>query len=74
LKADPTEKQNLASAQPDIVQKIEAIMASEHTPSPHYDAPEQSQKGNKKPGGKKKVKSVSEMLNEENSTPESGKK
>ena len=74
LKADPTEKQNLASAQPDIVQKIEAIMASEHTPSPHYDAPEQSQKGNKKPGGKKKVKSVSEMLNEENPTPESGKK
>jgi len=49
-------------------------MASEHTPSPHYDAPEQSQKDKKKAGGKKKVKSVSDMLNEENSTTESGKK
>jgi arylsulfatase A-like enzyme len=74
LKADPTEKQNLAVAHPDIVQKIEGIMASEHTPSPHYDAPEQSQKDNKKAGGKRKVKSVSDMLNEEDSTPEGGKK
>jgi hypothetical protein len=49
-------------------------MASEHTPSPHYDAPEQSQKDKKKAGGKRKVKSVSDMLNEEDSTPEGGKK
>ena len=74
LKADPAEMENLATAHPDIVQKIESIMASEHIPSPDYDAPEQSQKGNKKPGGKKKVKSVSGMLNEEDSTPEGGKK
>ncbi|NBS84283.1 MAG: hypothetical protein EBS59_06280 [Verrucomicrobia bacterium] len=74
LKADPAEMQNLATAHPDIVQKIEAIMTSEHTPSPHYDAPEQSQKDKKKAGGKKKVKSVSGMLNEEDSTPEGGKK
>ena len=72
LKADPTEQHNLAAAHPDIVQKIEAIMAAEHTPSPHYDAPEQSQKGNKKNPGKKKIKSQSlpEMLNEENTTSE----
>jgi hypothetical protein len=68
------EKQNLAVAHPDIVQKIEGIMASEHTPSPHYDAPEQSQKDKKKAGGKRKVKSVSDMLNEEDSAPEGGKK
>ena len=74
LKADPAEMENLATAHPDIVQKIEAIMTSEHTPSPHYDAPEQSQKDKKKAGGKKKVKSVSGMLNEEDSTPEGGKK
>lgn len=41
LKADPAEKQNIAAAHPDIVQKLEAIMSKEHTPSPNYDAPEQ---------------------------------
>ena len=45
LKADPAEQHNLAAAHPDIVQKIESIMAAEHTPSPYYDAPEQSKKG-----------------------------
>ena len=74
LKADPTEQHNLAADHPDIVQKIEAIMAAEHTPSLHYDAPEQSQKDTKKPGKKKKVKSLPEMLNEENANPEPGKK
>ena len=74
LKTDPTEKQNLAAAHPDIVQKIEAIMASEHTPSPHYDALEQPQKDSKKPKKSKKVASLPEMLNEENSSPEAGKK
>jgi hypothetical protein len=48
-------------------------MVAEHTTSPHYDAPEQSEKGTKKPGQKKKVKSVPEMLNEENAKPELGK-
>jgi arylsulfatase A-like enzyme len=74
LKADPVEKNNLAAAHPDIVQKIEAIMASEHTPSPHYDAPEQPQKDSKKPKKKKKVASLPEMLNEENSSLEADKK
>ena len=74
LKADPAEKQNLASAHPDIVQKIEAIMASEHTPSPHYDAPEQPVKESKKGKKKKNEVSLSEMINEENSSPEAGKK
>ena len=74
LKADPAEKQNLAAARPDIVQKIEAIMASEHTPSPHYDAPEQPQKDSKKPKKKKKVASLPEMLNEEDSSLEDDKK
>jgi arylsulfatase A-like enzyme len=75
LKSDPAEKQNLAVAHPDIVQKIEAIMASEHTPSPHYDALEQPQKDSKKQKKKKKnVSSLPEMLNEENSSLEADKK
>lgn len=49
LKADPTEQQNIAAAHPDIVKQIEAIMAKEHTPSPNYDAPEQGNKGTKRP-------------------------
>jgi arylsulfatase A-like enzyme len=69
LKADPSEKQNLAAAHPDIVQKIEGIMTAEHTPSPHYDAPEQSQKETKKPDKKKKGTALPELLNEENSNP-----
>jgi arylsulfatase A-like enzyme len=73
LKSDPVEKHDLAAAHPDIVKKIEGIMTEQHTPSPHYDAPEQSEKGTKKPGQKKKVKSVPEMLNEENAKPEPGK-
>ena len=72
LKSDPAEKHDLAAAHADIVKKIEDIMVAQHTPSPHYDAPEQSEKGTKKPGQKKKVKSVPEMLNEENAKPEPG--
>lgn len=74
LKSDPAEKNNLSAAHPDIVKRIEAIMAEQHTPSPHYDAPEQSEKGTKKPGQKKKVKSVPEMLNEKSAKPELGSK
>jgi hypothetical protein len=66
--------QNLAAAHPDIVQKIEAIMASEHTPSPHYDALEQPQKDSKKPKKKKNVASLPEILNEENSSLKADKK
>ena len=42
LKADPAEKHDISAAHPDIVSRIEAVMTAEHTPSPHYDAPEQS--------------------------------
>jgi arylsulfatase A-like enzyme len=74
LKTDPAEQHDLAAAHPDLVKKIEAIMAAEHTPSPHYDAPEQSQKDTKKPGKKKKAASLPESLNEENANPEPEKK
>ena len=50
LKADPAEQQNNAAVYPDIVHKIEVVMSKEHTPSPHYDAPEQG-----KPRGKLKA-------------------
>ena len=69
LKADPAEKQDIAAAHPDIVKKIEAIMLAEHTPSPHYDAPEQSEKGKKKIEKKGKKSSLPELLNEENPKP-----
>ena len=69
LEADPTEQHDLAAAHPDIVKKIEAIMVAQHTPSPHYDAPEQSERDTKKLGKKKKVKSLPEWLNEENANP-----
>jgi arylsulfatase A-like enzyme len=62
LKSDPIEKQNIAAAHPEIVRKIEAIMAAEHVPSPHYDAPEQGKATVSK--GKKKA-SLPELLNEE---------
>jgi len=64
LYADPVEKQNIAAAHPDIVRKIEAIMKAEHTPSPHYDAPEQGAPRGAK--GKKKQASLPALLNEEN--------
>jgi hypothetical protein len=71
LKADPAETTNLAAAHPDIVSQIETIMAAQHTPSPYFDAPEQSQKDAQKTSKKKKkVTSVPEMLNEENANPE----
>ena len=69
LKADPTEQHNLAAAHPDVVRKIEGIMAAEHTPSPHYDAPEQSEKGTKATEKKPKAASLPELLNEENVKP-----
>lgn len=40
LKADPAETKDVAATHPDVVRRIEAIMTAEHTPSPHYDAPE----------------------------------
>lgn len=52
LANDPAEKNNVAAAHAEQVKAIEAIMAREHVPSPHYDAPEQP--GAKKGGGGKK--------------------
>jgi arylsulfatase A-like enzyme len=53
LGRDREEATNIAAQEPAIVQAIEAVMAREHVPSPHYDAPEQS--GARKAGGKKKA-------------------
>ena len=53
LHTDPAEKNNLAAQNPAQVKAVEAIMAREHVPSPHYDAPEQP--GAKKGGGRKKA-------------------
>ncbi len=46
LKTDPSERNNVAADHAEVVKKIEAIMAAEHTPSPNYDAPLQ---GNRTP-------------------------
>ena len=40
LTADPTEKNNVAAAHPDVVRHIEDIMAREHVHSPNWDAVE----------------------------------
>ena len=50
LSADPGERNNVAAQHPAEVKAIEAIMAREHVPSPHYDAPEQpiARKGGRK--------------------------
>lgn len=53
LAADPAETRNVAAKHPAEVRQIEAIMAREHVPSPHFDAPEQP--GARKGGGKKKA-------------------
>jgi arylsulfatase A len=39
LRADPTESKNLAEARPEVVSDLLAIMAREHTPSPHFPLP-----------------------------------
>jgi hypothetical protein len=53
LESDPAETVDVAADHPAEVRAIEAIMAREHTPSPHYDTPELpvARKG----GGKKKA-------------------
>lgn len=53
LARDRAETTNVAAQHPAEVRAIEAIMAREHVPSPHYDAPEQP--AARKGGGKKKV-------------------
>jgi arylsulfatase A-like enzyme len=54
LATDRAETKNVAAEFPAEVRAIEVVMAREHVPSPHYDAPEQP--GTKKGGGKKKTK------------------
>ena len=53
LSADLAEAKNVAGVHADQVNAIAAIMAREHVPSPHYDAPEQASAGTKK--GKNKA-------------------
>ena len=69
LKTDPAEQNNLAAIHPEIVRKIEGIMTAEHTPSPHYDAPEQPEKVTKAKEKTPKAKPLPELLNEENANP-----
>lgn len=64
LKTDPSEQHNLAASHPDVVTRIEAIMAAEHTPSPHYTAPEQGgRKGKGKKAGKTQL-SLNDLLDD----------
>ena len=53
LAKDPAERENVASANPQIVRQIEAIMAKEHVPSPHWDVPEQPRPRGKGKGKKR---------------------
>ena len=53
LVSDRAETTNVAAQHPAETKVIEAIMAREHVPSPHYDAPEQP--AVRKGGGKKKA-------------------
>jgi len=58
LDTDPAEAKNVAEQHRDVVKTLETIMAREHVPSPHYDAPEKlvARKG----GGKEKNRKVAE--------------
>lgn len=53
LETDFAETKNVAAQHPEEVKAIAAIMAREHVPSPHYDAPEEASV--RKGGGKKKA-------------------
>lgn len=68
LRNDPKEQNNLAATHPEIVRKIEDIMAAEHSPSPHYNTPEQG--GGGKVGKKKKQHpSLAAMLDDREDGP-----
>jgi len=56
LKTDLMEQHNVAVDHPDKVKQIESLMATEHTPSPHYDTP---QHGGKAAKGKKQKEAAS---------------
>ena len=68
LKTDRWEAHDVAAAHPDVVKKIEAIMAAEHVPSPHYQTPEQgnAQRARKKDNRETPpAPSLKKMLNDE---------
>jgi arylsulfatase A-like enzyme len=67
LKTDPSEQHNVAAANPEVVKQIEAFLAVEHTPSPHYNTPAQPRpKGDKKKKSTvKAAASLSALLNDE---------
>ena len=80
LKVDPTEAHDVAEAYPDIVKKIEAILAAEHIPSPHFNTPEHvggvsphfngaGPTGGDNAETKNGKLSLDEMLNEESAAP-----
>jgi arylsulfatase A-like enzyme len=54
LKDDPQEKNNVAATNPSVTKKIETIMAGEHTPSSHWDAPTMPRQDAKQSGKKRK--------------------
>ncbi len=51
LKTDPKEQTNVAATHAEIVTKLEAILAAEHTPSSHYSTPESGSAGEKAMNG-----------------------
>ena len=53
LRTDLKEQNNVAANNAEIVSKLEVILAAEHTPSPHYIAPERGDAGKKGKKGKK---------------------
>jgi arylsulfatase A-like enzyme len=55
LDADPAEATNVAARYPAETERLAAIMAREHVPSPHYDAPAQPAP---RKGGQKKAKAA----------------
>lgn len=48
LSRDPSERTNVADQQPGVVKQIEALMAAEHAPSPHWEPTQSPQPAKKK--------------------------
>ncbi|MFM1904175.1 MAG: Arylsulfatase precursor [Planctomycetota bacterium] len=69
LEADPAETRDVSSEHPDVVQRIEAVMTAEHTPSPHYTTPvrpEKKQGRDRKKKKKPRPASLQGLLFDEN--------
>ena len=69
LKTDPKEQNNVAASHADVVGKLQAILAAEHTPSPHYTTPETRVPGKKgkkaKKAGNGKQVTLAALLDDE---------